>query len=152
MLLVQITRIFNFMKNSCKVRNSKRVVDINSNTKDGGDKYSSLCLACPSSWFHGNSVCCILHSFLSEQQQRPWCLAGDGREGSPSIILVESVVPACVHMQWSRRNRVVWQGVLRELRSHAVDTTPKQSWSFSSCGPRCIQGDWGIRKLELHNN
>lgn len=139
-------------KNPWKVRNSKRKADINNNTKDGGDKNSSFCLVCPSSQFHGNSVCCILYGFLSEQQLRPWCLAGNGTEDIPSIILVESVVPACVHMQLSWRSRVVWQGVLRKLSFDAVDTTLKQYWSFSWCGLHRIQGDWGIRKLKLHKN
>lgn len=100
MFLVQITRIFSFIKkNLWKVRNSKRVAAINSNKKT--EEIRIL----PSAWhvfprgFMG-SVCCILHGFLSEQQQTPWCLVGDGTGGSPSIILVESVVPACVHMQW----------------------------------------------------
>lgn len=53
MLLVQITRIFNFMKNPHKVRNSKRVADFNSNTKDGGDRVLSSTWRVPPHGFMG---------------------------------------------------------------------------------------------------
>lgn len=132
MFLVQITRIFSFIKkNLWKVRNSKRVAAINSNTKDGGGKNSSFCLACPSSRFHGF---CLLHLTwfsIIRTAADTMVLSRRWYRRQPQYH-PGGICGACLCayvMVMEKQGRLT--GVLRELSLDVVDTTRRQSWSFS---------------------